>query len=133
MLRMGGRPTVPQAKRKQPPFQATVSFGGDKRDTRFARAPRLRRSVATRILLRRGGRSAGPRTNEKTEDFCPRFSVGGDKRDRTADLLNAIQALSQLSYTPVSKVYLSRRGGKCQGLFFKKSARGKSAGKTRRT
>ena len=28
----------------------------------------------------------------------PRF--GGDKRDRTADLLNAIQALSQLSYTP---------------------------------
>ena len=27
-------------------------------------------------------------------------SVGGDKRDRTADLLNAIQALSQLSYTP---------------------------------
>ena len=28
---------------------------------------------------------------------------GGDKRDRTADLLNAIQALSQLSYTPVSK------------------------------
>ena len=29
------------------------------------------------------------------------FSVGGDKRDRTADLLNAIQALSQLSYTPI--------------------------------
>ena len=25
---------------------------------------------------------------------------GGAKRDRTADLLNAIQALSQLSYTP---------------------------------
>ncbi len=25
---------------------------------------------------------------------------GGGKRDRTADLLNAIQALSQLSYTP---------------------------------
>jgi hypothetical protein len=29
------------------------------------------------------------------------FSIGGDKRDRTADLLNAIQALSQLSYTPI--------------------------------
>ena len=27
-------------------------------------------------------------------------TFGGDKRDRTADLLNAIQALSQLSYTP---------------------------------
>ena len=31
----------------------------------------------------------------------PRICVGGDKRDRTADLLNAIQALSQLSYTPI--------------------------------
>ena len=30
-----------------------------------------------------------------------RSVVGGDKRDRTADLLNAIQALSQLSYTPM--------------------------------
>ena len=30
------------------------------------------------------------------------FENGGDKRDRTADLLNAIQALSQLSYTPIS-------------------------------
>ena len=29
---------------------------------------------------------------------------GGDKRDRTADLLNAIQALSQLSYTPRSNI-----------------------------
>ena len=29
-----------------------------------------------------------------------RFFFGVDKRDRTADLLNAIQALSQLSYTP---------------------------------
>ena len=29
------------------------------------------------------------------------LNLGGDKRDRTADLLNAIQALSQLSYTPI--------------------------------
>ncbi len=28
---------------------------------------------------------------------------GGAERDRTADLLNAIQALSQLSYSPTSK------------------------------
>ena len=34
----------------------------------------------------------------ETEVF--RTFRGGDKRDRTADLLNAIQALSQLSYTP---------------------------------
>jgi hypothetical protein len=31
----------------------------------------------------------------------PTGSGGGDKRDRTADLLNAIQTLSQLSYTPM--------------------------------
>ena len=31
---------------------------------------------------------------------------GGDKRDRTADLLNAIQALSQLSYTPIFDLLL---------------------------
>ena len=29
------------------------------------------------------------------------IKFGGDKRDRTADLLNAIQALSQLSYAPI--------------------------------
>ena len=31
--------------------------------------------------------------------------IGGDKRDRTADLLNAIQALSQLSYIPNDSCY----------------------------
>ncbi len=34
---------------------------------------------------------------------------GGDKRDRTADLLNAIQALSQLSYTPYYISILQKR------------------------
>ena len=29
------------------------------------------------------------------------FQFGGDNRDRTDDLLNAIQALSQLSYIPI--------------------------------
>ncbi len=29
-----------------------------------------------------------------------RLGIGGARRDRTADLLNAIQALSQLSYGP---------------------------------
>ena len=33
--------------------------------------------------------------------FSQKQAFGGDKRDRTADLLNAIQALSQLSYTPI--------------------------------
>ena len=41
----------------------------------------------------------------KPQGFWPcGLLFGGDKRDRTADLLNAIQALSQLSYTPVCEV-----------------------------
>ena len=32
---------------------------------------------------------------------------GGDKRDRTADLLTASQALSQLSYTPTYHIQFS--------------------------
>ena len=43
---------------------------------------------------------------------------GGDKRDRTADLLNAIQALSQLSYTPMRlsdcESYFSKTSSACQ-------------------
>ena len=42
--------------------------------------------------------------NQKEKDLKGRPQVleffGGAKRDRTADLLNAIQALSQLSYSP---------------------------------
>ncbi len=46
--------------------------------------------------------------------------LGGDKRDRTADLLNAIQALSQLSYTPIFACsrcqldYYNRKTTACQ-------------------
>ena len=35
-------------------------------------------------------------------------AFGGDNRDRTGDLLNAIQALSQLSYTPTGLDYNTR-------------------------
>ena len=38
-------------------------------------------------------------TNFQAHD-CITFFNGGGKRDRTADLLHAMQALSQLSYTP---------------------------------
>ena len=58
----------------------------------------------------------------ETNWFLPLF--GGDKRDRTADLLNAIQALSQLSYTPEyfvrfpispqRKIYITRQIAICQ-------------------
>ena len=53
----------------------------------------------------------------------PRIHHGGDKRDRTADLLNAIQALSQLSYTPIFSslfsqlLHYSKVRMFCQGVF----------------
>ena len=47
------------------------------------------------ILRKKLGKSP---ENRSFQGFL--FLFGGDKRDRTADLLNAIQALSQLSYTP---------------------------------
>ena len=34
-----------------------------------------------------------------TQDYFP-VGFGGARRDRTADLLHAMQALSQLSYSP---------------------------------
>ena len=45
------------------------------------------------------GQQAADFKKRKTR-FSACLSFGGDMRDRTADLLNAIQALSQLSYTP---------------------------------
>ena len=43
----------------------------------------------------------------------------GDKGSRTPDLLNAIQALSQLSYTPKGRVYYSIPCPFCQVVFAK--------------
>lgn len=39
---------------------------------------------------------------------------GGDEGDRTPDLLTASQALSQLSYTPILYIYITKEGGVCQ-------------------
>ena len=50
-------------------------------------------------LLRRATHQEAYLHHEKSTDYSVHFS-GGDKRVRTADLLNAIQALYQLSYTP---------------------------------
>jgi hypothetical protein len=44
--------------------------------------------------------SSGNINFQKRRQATACLLFGGDKRDRTADLLNAIQALSQLSYTP---------------------------------
>ena len=57
---------------------------------------------------REDGISKGIRTPVPTvKGWCPRplddgDTSGGGKRDRTADLLHAMQALSQLSYSPVT-------------------------------
>ena len=57
---------------------------------------------------------------------CELFLFGGDKRDRTADLLNAIQALSQLSYTPISGDALNYTIfiAACQGKFLNTDKKG---------
>ena len=56
--------------------------------------------VFTEMRLSNGAKSY---QNKGKSTEISRFQCffGGDKRDRTADLLNAIQALSQLSYTPM--------------------------------
>ena len=76
----------------------SLLFGGDKRDTpaasRLRDASRSPRAPAAR------GRPLYRYQKEKTS-LRMSLLFGGDKRDRTADLLNAIQALSQLSYTPM--------------------------------
>ena len=43
---------------------------------------------------------------------------GGATRDRTADLLNAIQALSQLSYSPNRHDIVHDEFRRCRGTYF---------------
>ena len=49
----------------------------------------------------------------KSFDFQSKL-FGGDKRDRTADLMTASHALSQLSYTPIGESYSNRFRRKMQ-------------------
>ena len=46
-------------------------------------------------MRRQNGEIKNPRRSEGS-------NFGGAKRDRTADLLHAMQALSQLSYSPIA-------------------------------
>ena len=52
----------------------------------------------------------------KSEGLC--IHDGGDEGDRTPDLLTASQALSQLSYAPVTRQYYRGRFPLMQGLFW---------------
>ena len=69
------------------------------------------RATSFAIHFKRGGVLTGIRTPVPTvKGLCARplddedLFFGGGKRDRTADLLHAMQALSQLSYTPDNRV-----------------------------
>ena len=84
-------------------------------DTQFSKRRAQRRRTAETALRKSpvlylhkrtecdGRGKAFSKKNPNPRPIGTRFGFvccGGDKRDRTADLLNAIQALSQLSYTP---------------------------------
>ncbi len=62
-----------------------------------------------------------------------RTKPGGAERDRTVDLLNAIQALSQLSYGPTGTVFVTN-GGVCvkRSLVLPPIKKGPKAGKNDR-
>ena len=67
------------------------------------RTPSVALLVFAFILFSFQGADSGPETRSKhMASICLLLNsgCGGDKRDRTADLLRAKQALSQLSYTP---------------------------------
>ena len=55
-----------------------------------------------------------PSQNKKAIPYGMTFCFGGDKRDRTADLMTASHALSQLSYTPIGESYSNRFRRKMQ-------------------
>ena len=61
--------------------------------------------IRTRVTAVKG---RCPRPLDEGDNSIQR-NFGGGKRDRTADLLHAMQALSQLSYTPTEDGGLYRR------------------------
>ncbi len=62
--------------------------------------------------MRQRAEEGNPPTKKPPEGgLLGRF--GGARRDRTADLLHAMQALSQLSYGPITAAALGRRNVVC--------------------
>ncbi len=91
-----------------PARMAALGCGG-----RSGRARGLVRGERFARLRRRDGRRRGSRPARRSfvqgRRDQERGVVGGAKRDRTADLLHAMQALSQLSYSPTVNTTWSRR------------------------
>ena len=85
--------------------------------------PAEMRCRSVRKSVRNPQKTGMTEKNKKPRNpLVSRLFAGGDKRDRTADLLNAIQALSQLSYTPIcrNECYYSELFPTCQALSSKK-------------
>ena len=98
-------------------FKAFYSFGKESSHSqRYEPTIRFRLSSILLCFWNFARRQKNPGSPDFTR--LPGFTPGGDKRDRTADLLNAIQALSQLSYTPVSRIDITRNCFKCQVFFY---------------
>jgi hypothetical protein len=66
-----------------------------------------------RLIFRREKQRKSPEII-RFQDFS-----GGDKRDRTADLMTASHALSQLSYTPIGEGNYNRWWLEMQAFFQK--------------
>ena len=75
-------------------------------------------SAGGRALCARATEGEIPSFGTKDEKSRPTGGAlkvfGGADRDRTDDLLNAIQALSQLSYGPTGRAVVAKGGGVCQ-------------------
>ncbi len=56
-----------------------------------------------------------------SETYNPSIFIGGADGDRTHDLMNAVQALSQLSYSPICrlKIFITIEKSKLQKLLDK--------------
>ena len=91
-------PTFP-GQRKKTGTKPAFFVGGDKRDRTADLSGGKRRKARRRRVLIEMQEVSGVQTcrfhQMKKAAFRLPHSFGGDKRDRTADLLNAIQALSQ--------------------------------------
>ena len=111
--RLGSRslPRSSSAEREPPPR----CFGGCSARSNWCRR---RATSGGRTTSRRRpstpSRCSIPQTRRTAETAVRILRVGGADRDRTDDLLNAIQALSQLSYGPTGRHFVAKGGGMCQ-------------------
>jgi hypothetical protein len=92
------------------------------RRSAYLRRLKKKRVITDSLFSPKTGVPTGIRTPvTAVKGRCPRplddGDLGGAKRDRTADLLHAMQALSQLSYSPERDAYCKERFGGCKAFF----------------